>query len=167
VTAESDFSWGGDAGLSYDGTTVTTEASSTLAEPIVQGGNADLASAFGQSVSAQWGVVVPIIEVGLFGETVVPYIQPELYLRAFLTWGPVCQRIKVDYNVDGGMDLRLLGIQVAELAEERRIAGPWEMEHVQEGCDSGSRPSGSLAAPYEEIEFYPVSRRVGGASSGR
>lgn len=138
VTAESNFSYGGDAGIQYDGTTLTTSASSDLAHAIASGGNADLASAFGQNVSAQWGVVVPIIEVGLFGESIVPYVQPELYLRASLSWGPVCQRIKVDYNVDGGVDLRLLGIQLGSVVEERTIAGPWEMEVAQEGCEGSA-----------------------------
>jgi hypothetical protein len=135
VIAESNFSYGGDAGFRYDGTTLTSEASSDLAQAIATGGSADLAGAFGQSVSAQWGVVVPIIELGLFGEVVVPYIQPELYLRAFLTWGPVCQRIKVEYNVDGGIDLRFLGVQLGQAVAEQTIAGPWEMEVAQEGCD--------------------------------
>ena len=148
VVASSDFRWGGDAGLVYDGTTVTATASSDLATPSVANGSADLASAFGQSVSAQWGAVVPIIELGLFGETIVPYIQPELYLRARLTWGPVCQRLKVDYNVDGGMNLQFLGVQFAEPIQEQTIAGPWELEREQESCEGSLvAPDGPLVAP--------------------
>lgn len=143
VTADVDFSWGGDGGLQYDGTTVTAKATAGLGTASASNGTADLAAPIGQEVSAQWGAVVPIIQIGLFGETVVPYIQPELYLRAFLTWGPVCQRLKVDYNVDGGMDLQLLGVKVAELAEERTIAGPWELEESQdgEGCEGSAAAS--------------------------
>lgn len=155
VTAQVNFSWGGDAGLTYDGTTVEAKASAGLGTASASDGSADLAAPIGQSVSAQWGAVVPIIEVGLFGETIVPYIQPELYLRSSLTWGPVCQRIKVDYNVDGGMNLRFLGNDLAALAEERRIAGPWELEESQEGCPSNSPPAPWAVPSYEAVEFGP------------
>lgn len=155
VTAEVDFSWGGDAGLAYDGTTVSTTASAGLGTASASGGEADLAAPIGQSVSAQWGAVVPIVEVGLFGETIVPYIQPELYLRSYLTWGPVCQRIKVDYAVDGGMNLRFLGNDLAALAEERRIAGPWELEESQDGCADGSPPAPWATSGWDPVEFGP------------
>lgn len=165
VTAESNFSYSGDAGLTYDGTTVKGKASSSLVNPSFSDGQADLAGPIGQTVTAQWGFVVPIIEVGLFGETVVPYVQPELYLRAFLTWGPVCQRIKVGYNVDAGVELRLLGVTLAG-TDEIAIVEPKEIEHAQEGCESNVAGGSSGFLPYDPVEFDRfISHRVGTPSN--
>ncbi|MCC5942642.1 MAG: hypothetical protein JJU37_13965 [Balneolaceae bacterium] len=118
VIADTKFSYSGSAGLSYDGTTLSTDFDSAIANPNHQGGTGDLAALIGVNVNAQWGFAAPEVELQMFGNTVVPYLRPEFFLRANLSWGPVCQSISAEYQVKAGLDVRFLGIASTNIYEK-------------------------------------------------
>lgn len=121
VVAETKFSYSGSAGLSYDGTTVSTDYDSAIANPNHQGGSGDLAAIIGLNVNAQWGFAAPEVELQMFGNTVVPYLRPEFFLRANLSWGPVCQSVTAEYQVKAGLDVRFLGVASASIFENNIV----------------------------------------------
>lgn len=121
VVAETKFSYSGSAGLSYNGTSISTDYDSAIANPNHQGGTGDLAALIGVNVNAQWGFAAPEVELQMFGNTVVPYLRPEFFLRANLSWGPVCQSISAEYQVKAGLDVRFLGVASANIFEENIV----------------------------------------------
>ncbi|NBC65044.1 MAG: hypothetical protein GVY07_05190 [Bacteroidetes bacterium] len=118
AVAETKFSYSGRSGLKYDGTNVSTDFDNAIANPNHQGGSGDLAALIGVNVNAQWGFTAPELELQMFGNTLVPYLRPEFYLRANLTWGPVCQKVSAEYKVAAGLSFRFLGVFENKLAEE-------------------------------------------------
>lgn len=118
AVANTKFSYNGRSGLKYDGTNVSTDFDNAIANPNHQGGSGDLAALIGVNVNAQWGFTAPELELQMFGNTLVPYLRPEFYLRANLYWGPVCQKISAEYKVAAGLSFRFLGVFENKIAEE-------------------------------------------------
>ncbi len=118
AVAETKFSYSGRSGLKYDGTNVSTDFDNAIANPNHLGGSGDLAAFIGVNVNAQWGFTAPELELQMFGNTLVPYLRPEFYLRANLTWGPVCQKVSAEYKVAAGLSFRFLGVFENNIAEE-------------------------------------------------
>ncbi|WP_234570695.1 hypothetical protein [Rhodohalobacter sp. 614A] len=117
ATASVTFSYGGSAGLTYDGKDITINENKGLENPQISEGAGDLAAAIGLNVNAQWGFTAPELELQLFGNVLVPYLRPEFFLGANLWWGPVCQNVNVRYNVSSGIDLHFLGKSLSTLVE--------------------------------------------------
>jgi hypothetical protein len=136
ATARTQLSFGGDAGFRYDGTSVRTTASVGLGQPSRGPSTADAAAFIGNAVDAQFGVAAPRIEVGIFGETIVPFIRPEFFVGTRLQWGPVCKSAYVKYLVQGGVDLRFLGGTLASRTDT--ISGPYEVRESPENCASSA-----------------------------
>lgn len=118
AVANTKFSYSGRSGLKYDGTNVSTDFDNAIANPNHLGGSGDLAAFIGVNVNAQWGFTAPELELQMFGNTLVPYLRPEFYLRANLTWGPVCQNVSAEYKVAAGLSFRFLGVFENKIAEE-------------------------------------------------
>lgn len=118
AVANTKFSYSGKSGLKYDGTNVSTDFDNAIANPNHLGGSGDLAALIGVNVNAQWGFTAPELELQMFGNTLVPYLRPEFYLRANLSWGPVCQKVSAEYKVTAGLSFRFLGVFENKIAEE-------------------------------------------------
>ncbi len=121
ATAETNFSYGGSAGITYDGTKLIPNKKNGIDKPEITGGGGDLAAAIGLNVGVQWGFTAPELELQLFGNTLVPYLRPEFFLGAQLWWGPVCQNVNIRYNVSSGLDLRFLGQKLSTIVETKVV----------------------------------------------
>lgn len=117
ATAEANFTYGGNAGITYDGTELIPNKDQQIENPEITGGGGDLAAAIGLNVDVQWGFTAPELELQLFGNTLVPYLRPEFFIGANLKWGPICQNVNLRYNVSSGLDLRFLGQNLSTLVE--------------------------------------------------
>jgi len=147
ATARTSFSYGGDAGFRYDGTTMTTTASAGLGTPVLGASMGDASAFIGNAVDAQFGFAAPKIEVGIFGETIVPFIRPEFFVGSRLQWGPVCKSAYVKYLVQGGIDLRFFGSTIASRTDT--ISGPFEVLESPDDCASGKLRAGGS----DELSF--------------
>jgi hypothetical protein len=135
AVAEATFRYGGSAGVRYDGVNLIPNKDQQIENPQIEGGSGDLAAAIGLNVGVQWGFSAPELELQLFGNTLVPYLRPEFFLQGGLTWGPVCQEVKLRYNVSSGLDLRFLGMDISTLVETKVVdEKEWEY-YSPEGCD--------------------------------
>ncbi|MDZ7719775.1 MAG: hypothetical protein U5K72_13245 [Balneolaceae bacterium] len=121
ATAEANFSYSGNAGITYDGKDLIPNKDQQIENPQITGGSGDLAAAIGLNVDVQWGFTAPELELQLFGNTLVPYLRPEFFIGANLKWGPVCQNVNLRYNVSSGLDLRFLGQNLAQLYETKVV----------------------------------------------
>lgn len=121
ATAEANFTYSGNAGITYDGTDLIPNKGGGIESPQISGGSGDLAAAIGLNVDVQWGFTAPELELQLFGNTLVPYLRPEFFIGANLKWGPVCQNVNLRYNVSSGLDLRFLGETISELYETKVV----------------------------------------------
>ena len=121
AVAKTGFSYGGSAGFRFNGKEITTDFNEAIANPVHEGGAGDLAALIGLNVNAQWGFTAPEIELQMFGNTVVPFLRPEFYLRANLSWGPICQSIKAEYVIKAGLDLRFFGIGTMNVTNQEVV----------------------------------------------
>jgi len=136
ATAEATFRYGGSAGVQYDGVNLIPNKDQPIENPQIEGGGGDLAAAIGLQVDTQWGFTAPELELQLFGNTLVPYLRPEFFLQGSLTWGPVCQEVKLRYNVSSGLNLRFLGMDVSTLLETKVVEEKEWNYFAPEGCDN-------------------------------
>lgn len=143
ATAEATFTYGGKAGIKYDGSELIPNKDQQLENPQYSGGSGDLAAAIGLNVDIQWGFSAPELELQLFGNTLVPYLRPEFFLHGGLTWGPVCQEVKLRYNVSSGLDLRFLGMDISTLVETKVVEEKEWKFYAPEGCDEPGKFSDS------------------------
>ena len=151
AVAKTQLSFAGDAGFRYDGTSLSTTASAGLGNPSRGASSADAAALIGNAVDAQFGFAAPRVEVGIFGETIVPFIRPEFFVGSRLQWGPVCKSAYVKYLVQGGVDLRFLGSTLANRTDT--ISGPYEVRESQENC-AGAVVQGDGGNPWlPEVAF--------------
>ncbi len=134
AVAETKFSYSGRAGISYDGTNVTTDYDTAIANPNHLGGTGDLAAFIGVNVDAQWGFAAPEVELQMFGNSVVPYLRPEFFIRANLSWGPVCQRLSAEYQVKSGLDVRFLGVASVTIFENNIVPLKDWKAYSPQGC---------------------------------
>ena len=139
ATAEATFTYGGKAGIQYNGTELIPNKDQQLENPQINGGSGDLAAAIGLNVDTQWGFSAPELELQLFGNTLVPYLRPEFFLHGSLTWGPVCQEVKLRYNVSSGLDLRFLGVDISTLVETNVVEEKDWKYYAPEGCDEPNK----------------------------
>lgn len=119
ATATSSISYNGDTGLTFDGTTYKGTIGGGIDFPIFGSGGGDSApNGFdGYNVDTQYGFAAPVIELAMFGNTIVPYVRPEFYIGSQFHWAPICKNVHLRYGIKGGMDLRFLGRKLTNLAE--------------------------------------------------
>lgn len=152
ATAEANFTYGGSAGISYDGTELIPNKGGGIEAPQITGGSGDLAAAIGLNVDVQWGFTAPELELQLFGNTLVPYLRPEFFIGANLKWGPVCQNVNLRYNVSSGLDLRFLGQDLATLVETKVVEEQRWDYYSPEDCE------GAHDKAYQQKQNYLIFR---------
>lgn len=149
AVAETKFSYSGRSGMTYDGIDLSTDFDNAIANPNNLGGSGDLAGLIGVNVNAQWGFTAPELELQMFGNTLVPYLRPEFYLRANLSWGPVCQSVSAEYKVAAGLSFRFLGVFENKITEKDIVPlKKWEAFSPQ-GC------AGKIADNQNNILLFP------------
>ncbi len=153
AVANTKFSYDGRAGISYNGTEVSTNAADGIINPTHGGGSGDLAAMIGLNVDAQWGFAAPEIEFQMFGNTVVPYLRPEFYIGANLSWGPICQNISARYKVSSGLDVRFLGIASTNIISHDVVPEKRWDGFSPAGCNSQGKTADSLP-DFKFIDFY-------------
>jgi hypothetical protein len=125
ATARSRFTFGGDTGFAYDGTDVTPKAK--IGTLNINPESADSGALFGQPVSAGFGVAFPRVSISIFEQLLIPYIEVGMAVNTELTWGPVCKSAYIQLVVNGGYDMKILGVELAKfkttLAEKERRGG--------------------------------------------
>lgn len=108
--AESNFTYRGEAGFKYTGTSVDADAQ--LGSMQFDPEPADSAGNIGSDVDVQFGVAFPRIQVSVFDQGIIPYVHAGVTIGSSLTWGPVCKRSYVRFVVQAGYDLAVLGVSL-------------------------------------------------------
>jgi hypothetical protein len=102
---EAKFSYNSTTGVKYDGVSVNADASIgdyTIGKKINQTGASS-------AIAANFGLAFPRLELELFGEVIVPYIQTAFLIGGDYTFTPACQQAKAQFIGACGVDLSLLG----------------------------------------------------------
>ncbi len=123
-------SYSGSAGFEVDGPSVETVNDLDNASFGEAVGNA--AGNLGVTVDAQYGVGYPDIALELFGETIVPYLRPEFYVGAGLTWGPLCTTLSRRFEVKAGLNLGFLGQTITGFSQT--LVENEQNHYSPEGC---------------------------------
>ncbi|TVQ66202.1 MAG: hypothetical protein EA360_06120 [Balneolaceae bacterium] len=127
--------YSGDAGFEIDGLDIVPV--SDIDEPLFEPAIGNAAGNLGVTVDAQYGVGYPDISLELFGNTIVPFIRPEFYVGAALTWGPLCTMLSRRFEVNAGLDLRFLGKQITGWSHQFIRS---ELKHYSpEGCGGSGK----------------------------
>jgi hypothetical protein len=126
--ASANFSYTGDTGFSYDGGDVTTVASINGHD--FTDGVIDPAAPIGVEVDAQFGVAFPRVGLGILNQEVA-WLHTGFILGANLAWGPVCKSGYVRIVVEGGYEIKILGIPVAS---DKTTFAKRERRFPENGC---------------------------------
>jgi hypothetical protein len=87
----------------------------------------------------------------------VPFIRPEFFVGARLTWGPVCKSGYTKYLVEGGLDLRFLGTTISTCVDT--IAGPHEISESQNNCAATATRSADWLQTLPALSFEGTTLR--------
>jgi hypothetical protein len=126
--ASANFSYTGDTGFSYDGGDVTTVASINGHD--FTDGVIDPAAPIGVEVDAQFGVAFPRVGLGILNQEVA-WLHTGFILGANLAWGPVCKSGYVRIVVEGGYEIKIIGIPVAS---DKTTFAQRERRFPENGC---------------------------------
>jgi hypothetical protein len=99
------FDYKSTTGFNYNGTTVSADASmgdQSMNKNIAQTGAAS-------AIGVNFGLAFPRIEIGAFGEVLVPWIQTAFLIGGDYTFTPACQQAKSQFIGACGIDLSLAG----------------------------------------------------------
>jgi hypothetical protein len=99
------FEYKSTTGFKYDGTKVSADASmgdQSMKKNIAQTGAAS-------AIGVNFGLAFPRIEIGAFGEVLVPWIQTAFLIGGDYTFTPACQQAKSQFIGACGIDLSLAG----------------------------------------------------------
>ncbi len=99
------FDYKSTTGFKYDGTTVSADASmgdQSMNKNIAQTGAAS-------AIGVNFGLAFPRIEIGAFGEVLVPWIQTAFLIGGDYTFTPACQQAKSQFIGACGFDFSLAG----------------------------------------------------------
>jgi len=102
---EAKFSYNSTTGFKYNGTTVSADASigdQTMNKNIAQTGASS-------AIAANFGLAFPRLEIGIFDEVIVPYIQTAFLIGGDFTFTPACQQARAQFIGACGVDLSFLG----------------------------------------------------------
>lgn len=114
ATAKSNFSYSGEGGFEYKGTSIEPKASVGKAEATP--GAADAASFF-DPVDAQFGIAVPRVSLNIAGSEIAA-VYCGFTVGASLNFGPVCKRAYVKIVKEGSYDLKVLGVPIMQGKKE-------------------------------------------------
>jgi hypothetical protein len=104
---ETRFKYNSETGFSYDGTDVKTKGrigDYSLEDKAIDTGASS-------AIAVNFGIGFPRIEVGIFGNLVVPWIQTAFLINGDFTFNPVCRRAKASFIGGCGYNLSFLGFK--------------------------------------------------------
>jgi len=99
------FNYNSTTGIKYNGTTVSANASMgdhNMDKNIAQTGASS-------AIGANFGLAFPRLEIGVFEDVIVPYIQTAFLLGGDYTFNPACQQAKSQFIGACGLNLSFLG----------------------------------------------------------
>ncbi len=102
---EAKFSYNSTTGIKYNGTTVSADASmgdQSMDKNIAQTGASS-------AIAANFGLAFPRLEIGVFEDVIVPYIQTAFLIGGDYTFNPACQQAKSQFIGACGLNLSFLG----------------------------------------------------------
>ena len=117
ATAESSFTYRGDAGFSYKGTDVSMSGNTGIDK--MDPKPADSAAAMGLDVDAQFGLAFPVVSISILEQGIIPHLKVGAVIGSNLRWGgpaagfpasSLCKSAYVRTVVKGGYDLKVLGL---------------------------------------------------------
>ncbi|RPI45960.1 MAG: hypothetical protein EHM46_01150 [Bacteroidetes bacterium] len=102
---EAKFTYNSTAGIKYNGISVSADAS--VGD---QGMEKNLAQTGASSaIAANFGLAFPRLEIGVFDQVIVPWIQTAFLIGGDYTFQPACQQAKSQFIAACGLDLSFLG----------------------------------------------------------
>jgi len=115
------FTYDSQTGFSYAGTDVQVHAQAgpyTIEKSIAQTGASG-------AVGINWGIGFPRLELSMFGEVLVPWVQTAFLIGGDFTFTPPCQQARAQFIGAVGFNFKLLGIDL--LSGTRNL---WQYEKV-------------------------------------
>ena len=104
------FKYDSQTGISWDG--VKTVTKGKIGNYSIDKQNTDAGAS--SAIGVNYGIGFPRIEVGIFGNLVVPYIQTAFLIGGNYTSYPACRQIKASFIGGCGVDLSFLGFSHSE-----------------------------------------------------
>ena len=77
-----------------------------------------VSAANGPAAGMGIGIQAPRVEVGFFGETLVPYVTLDHYFSSVFTFDPACQSAAADFKAIVGLQFKLLGFELFDGNQE-------------------------------------------------
>jgi hypothetical protein len=111
ATGTSRFNYNANTGFAYEGTDVDVQAS--VGDQPIEPESTDAAAFIGESVDLQFGVAYPRIEISVFEQTMIPFIEFGMVIGSRLRWGPQCKSGYVRMVINAGYDFEILGQSLA------------------------------------------------------
>ena len=126
ATGSATFNYRADTGFSYGGSDVNVEAS--VGDQPLQPDEADSAANIGQPVDLQFGAAFPRLEISVFDQVLIPYLEFGMTIGSRLTWGPLCKSSYVRMVINAGYDFEIMGVTLSSdeetlLEETERASG--------------------------------------------
>ncbi len=100
------FTYNSTTGIKYDGTTVSADATmgdQSMDKNIAQTGASS-------AIAANFGLAFPRLEIGVFGDLIVPWIHTAFLIGGDYTFTPACQQARSQFIGACGVDLSFLGV---------------------------------------------------------
>ena len=135
--AEVTLSYSGDTGFTYEDGSIDHIADGGIDSPNRGRTEWNAGAHVGYTADMQWGIAIPEFSFSLFGNTVVPSLRPEFYLRTSFTWPGACTRVSTAYEINAALAFRLLGVTLAN--PSRNIITPWEWSRSEGNCGDGKQ----------------------------
>ncbi len=107
------FSYDSRLGFAFDGVNVKSDGSLAFLDM----GSDQHDTAASSPISANFGMGFPRLRVGMFGNTVVPWVQTAFIVGGSYTVLPPCQTADISFLGAGGIDLEFLGFKHSIPAE--------------------------------------------------
>ncbi len=105
------FSYQSTTGIKFNGSTVTADA--TMGDPIMVRNQAETVAA-GEATAANFGFAFPRIEIRMYDQAIMPWIQTAFLIGGDFSLYPVCQQARSQYLGACYLDLTFLGLEYSQ-----------------------------------------------------
>jgi hypothetical protein len=105
------FSYQSTTGINFNGSTVTADA--TMGDPIMVKNQAETVTA-GEATAANFGFAFPRIEIRMYDQAIMPWIQTAFLIGGDFSLYPVCQQARSQYLGACYLDLTFLGLEYSQ-----------------------------------------------------
>lgn len=102
---ETKFTYNSTTGIKYNGTTVSADAS--MGDQQMEKTKAQTGAS--SAIAANFGLAFPRLEIGIFEDIIVPWIQTAFLIGGDYTFTPACQQAKSQFIGACGLNLSFLG----------------------------------------------------------